>query len=192
MARNSEKAMTALARWRRMKEEEEGSAKKTERRPFLTSECDNVQKAERWRHQGIREISKSVTAIQNAGLGEFRIRDLNDHINKLLREKKHWEDRIKELGGKHYKGGARMLDREGKEVPGNRGYKYFGAARDLPGVRELFDTEVAPTGRKTRAELMKEVDAQYYGFRDDDDGLLVPLEVVAEREAINKAIEEYK
>ena len=32
-----------------------------------------------------------------------------------------------------------MLDHEGKEVPGNRGYRYFGAARDLPGVRELFE-----------------------------------------------------
>jgi pre-mRNA-splicing factor ISY1 len=28
---------------------------------------------------------------------------------------------------------------------------------------------------------MKEVDAQYYGFRDDDDGLIVPLELEAER-----------
>jgi len=37
-----------------------------------------------------------------AGLGEFRIRDLNDEINKLLREKRHWEDRIKELGGPDY------------------------------------------------------------------------------------------
>ena len=55
-------------------------------------------------------------------------------------------------------------------MPGNRGYKYFGAARDLPGVRELFETETGPSGKRTRAELMKEVDAQYYGFRDDDDG----------------------
>lgn len=37
-----------------------------------------------------------------AGLGEFRIRDLNDEINKLLREKRHWEDRILELGGSDY------------------------------------------------------------------------------------------
>jgi pre-mRNA-splicing factor ISY1 len=37
-----------------------------------------------------------------AGLGEFRIRDLNDHINKLLREKQHWQDRIVELGGTNY------------------------------------------------------------------------------------------
>jgi len=192
MARNSEKAMTALARWRRMKEEEEGSAKKTERRPFLTSECDNVQKAERWRHQVIREISKSVTAIQNAGLGEFRIRDLNDHINKLLREKKHWEDRIKELGGKHYKGGAKMLDREGKEVPGNKGYKYFGAAKDLPGVRELFESDAPVNTKRTRAELMRDVDAHYYGFRDDDDGKLVPEELAAEKEAVARLIAEYK
>ena len=51
MARNSEKAMTALARWRRAKEEEEGTAKKHVKRPYLASECDNVQEAERWRQQ---------------------------------------------------------------------------------------------------------------------------------------------
>lgn len=188
MARNSEKAMTALARWRRMKEEEEGGNKKTERRPFLTSECDNVQAAERWRHQVIREISKSVTAIQNAGLGEFRIRDLNDKINKLLREKKHWEDRLRELGGRSYKGSAKMLDREGKEVPGNKGYKYFGAAKDLPGVRELFETDAPANVKKTRAELMRDVDSHYYGFRDDDDGKLVPEELAAEKDAIGEPI----
>ena len=26
----------------------------------------------------------------------------------------------------------------GKELPGAYGYKYYGAAKDLPGVRELF------------------------------------------------------
>jgi len=41
--------------------------------------------------------SKKVSQIQNAGLGEFKIRDLNDEINKLLREKRHWEARIIEL-----------------------------------------------------------------------------------------------
>ena len=35
-------------------------------------------------------------------LGESRIRDLNDEINKLFREKGHWERRIKELGGANY------------------------------------------------------------------------------------------
>ena len=40
--------------------------------------------------------------LYSAGLGEFRIRDLNDEINKLLREKRHWEERILELGGPDY------------------------------------------------------------------------------------------
>jgi pre-mRNA-splicing factor ISY1 len=83
---------------------------------------------------------------------------------------------------------------------------YFGAAKNLPGVQELlkpastlpaffasslytihihstFDlfhlaSEVV---RKTRYELYKDIDADYYGFRDDEDGLLEKLESEAER-----------
>ena len=44
----------------------------------------------------------SVFVVFAAGLGEFKIRDLNDEINKLLREKGHWQDQIKELGGPDY------------------------------------------------------------------------------------------
>ncbi|XP_018412680.1 PREDICTED: pre-mRNA-splicing factor ISY1 homolog [Nanorana parkeri] len=190
MARNAEKAMTALARFRQA-QLEDGKVK--ERRPFLASECNELPKAEKWRRQIIGEISKKVAQIQNAGLGEFRIRDLNDEINKLIREKGHWEVRIKELGGPDYgRIGPKMLDHEGKEVPGNRGYRYFGAAKDLPGVRELFEKEPAPPPRKTRAELMKAIDAEYYGYRDEDDGVLVPLEQEEEKRAIAEAIEKWK
>lgn len=128
----------------------------------------------------------------SAGLGEFRIRDLNDEINKLLREKRHWENQISALGGPHYRRYGPRFDADGKEVPGNRGYKYFGAAKDLPGVRELFEQEPPPPPRKTRAELMKDVDADYYGYRDDDDGVLIPLEEKASRLASQKAIQEWK
>ncbi|XP_056886885.1 pre-mRNA-splicing factor ISY1 homolog [Takifugu flavidus] len=190
MARNAEKAMTALARFRQA-QLEEGKVK--ERRPFLASECSDLPKAEKWRRQIISEVSKKVAQIQNAGLGEFRIRDLNDEINKLLREKGHWEVRIKELGGPNYRRfGPRMLDHEGKEVPGNRGYKYFGAARDLPGVRELFEKEPAPAQRKTRAELMKDVDAEYYGYRDEDDGVLLPLEAQYEKQVVMEAVQKWR
>lgn len=47
-------------------------------------------------------LSNSILS-SSAGLGEFKIRDLNDEINKLLREKGHWEHRIKELGGPDYR-----------------------------------------------------------------------------------------
>ncbi|KAG6456423.1 pre-mRNA-splicing factor ISY1 homolog [Manduca sexta] len=191
MARNAEKAMTTLARWRAAQVQEAGGQR--ERRPYLASECNDLQQAEKWRLQIVREIAKKVAQIQNAGLGEFRIRDLNDEINKLMREKRHWEVQIKALGGPdHARVGPKMLDQDGKEVPGNRGYKYFGAAKDLPGVRELFEQEPPPPPRRTRADLMRDVDADYYGYRDDDDGLLLPLEQEAEKEAIIRAVEEWK
>ena len=35
--------------------------------------------------------------------------------------------------------------------------------------------------RKTRAELAKDVDADYYGYRDEDDGVITPLEQEEEK-----------
>lgn len=75
-----------------------------------------------------------------------RIRDLNDEINKLIREKGHWERRIVELGGPDYsKTGPKVTDSEGKtlaEATGRGpGYRYFGAAKNLPGVKELFEKD---------------------------------------------------
>ena len=51
------------------------------------------------------------------------MRDLNDEINKLLREKRHWENQIVALGGANYRRNVVMLDDDGKEVPGTKGYK---------------------------------------------------------------------
>lgn len=52
------------------------------------------------------------------------MRDLNDEINKLLREKRHWENQIVALGGANYRRNVAMMDDDGKEVPGTKGYKY--------------------------------------------------------------------
>ncbi len=85
---------------------------------------------------------KKVSDIQNASLGEHRIRDLNDEINKLLRIKAKWEDRIRELGGPDYKTQSnKLIESDGVQLPGADGYKYFGAAKNLPKVRELFQKE---------------------------------------------------
>ena len=190
MARNQERAMLRLNRFYQAKKDE---GKDIGRRPFLASECDDLKKAEKWRGEISREIGKKVTQIQNPGLGEFRIRDLNDEINKLLREKGHWERRMMELGGPNYRlKGRHIFDKDGKEVPGSRGYKYFGAARDLPGVRELFQQEPPKPKRKTRGELSKLVDADYYGYRDDDDGVLAPLEAEMEKQARSQSIAKWK
>ena len=138
--------------------------------------------------------------IQNAGLGEHAIRDLNDSINKLLREKYHWNRRIRELGGKDYNKEERkamvLAEREGGGgdgsgggvgdpgalasmglgLKGSGGYRYFGAARDLPGVKELFARHAAKATKRKRGDIYKYITPDYYGLRDEEDGVLLELE----------------
>eukprot|EP01083_Nonionella_stella_P016651 46524_1 len=201
MARNQEKAQTMLARWLRYKEEQVKGPKK--RRPYLAELCDDLHEAEKWRGTIIKDISRNVAEIQNASLGEHRIRDLNDRINKLFREKRHWERRIKALGGKDYK-----YSSKGYGGYGHGAYLYFGAAKDLPGVRELLnETEaiqisnkqkyvnkdrVTNKEKKSRMEMYAAIDADYYGFGDDDDGELVWREKDMEQKLRKVKIEQWK
>lgn len=165
--KTEEKAHAMLNRWVAIKKELNSRSK--EKRPKYSTECNNLQDCERWRNQIIKEITKKVADIQNASLGEFRIREMNDEINKLFREKMHWEDRIKELGGPDYKKLApKTFDAEGYEVPNSGGYKYWGAAKDLPGVRELFAVHVPNAPRKNIIEMYKGIDREYYGDEDEE------------------------
>ncbi|OMJ27430.1 Pre-mRNA-splicing factor ISY1-like protein [Smittium culicis] len=174
-----------LYRFREVQAIEAGLVKPEEKRPYLAFRVNNVFQAEKWRRHVIRDISKNVSKIHDGSLPENQIRDINDEINKLLREKGHWETRIKELGGTDYfKTGPKMLDEDGKEIPGNKGYKYFGRARDLPGVRELLVKDQPSGKKKTRHSLNKNVDSDYYGYRDEDpDGELLEYE---ERVTLNQ------
>ena len=72
----------------------DAAAPEKERRPWKASDVSEVPIAEKWRNSVIREIAKGVADIQNATLGEHAIRELNDQINKLIREKKHWETQV--------------------------------------------------------------------------------------------------
>ncbi|KAK9768094.1 NineTeen Complex (NTC) component [Basidiobolus ranarum] len=186
MARNEEKAQSMLHRFRDARAAELGF-NKNERRPYLATECRSLPEAEKWRRQIINEISRKVSQIQNSGLSDYQVRDLNDEINKLIREKGHWERQIKDLGGPDYRRiGPRIIDNEGKSVPGNRGYRYFGRARELPGVKELFEVEAEEINAKTRYEMYRNVNADYYGYRDEDDGILLEYEEQQEKELREK------
>mmetsp|Transcript_5455 Transcript_5455/g.13291 ORF Transcript_5455/g.13291 Transcript_5455/m.13291 type:complete len:254 (-) Transcript_5455:212-973(-) len=191
MARNQEKAQAMLNRFLAFKKESMYGARG--KRPALASECRDLLTAERWRRSIVREISKHVTEIQNGSLGEHRVRDLNDHINKQLRVKHHWEKQIKMLGGPDYTRGVPDIrdGRQGRPI-GSNGYFYFGAARNLPGVRELFEKQAYDKiSKKTRGELHKLVDAQYYGYGDDDDGILAKVEKKVEQKARKRAIKKW-
>lgn len=191
-----------LNKWVKMREEEDPNSllsrrsAQTRKRPYLATQCEHVADAERYRKQIISEISEGIKKIQNPGMGEHALRDLNDGINKLIREKFHWNRRIKELGGKDYnreerkamaeaeaQGGSTGVD--GKEDPqlaiglalkGSGGYRYFGAAKELPGVKELFARHAAKITKRKRGDIYKYITPDYYGLRDEEDGVLVELE----------------
>ncbi|KAF2180724.1 Isy1-like splicing factor [Zopfia rhizophila CBS 207.26] len=192
MARNSEKAQSMLFRFRAAQAADLGilDISRT-RRPKLITSISSIPVCEKWRGQVLKEISRKVTKIQDPALSDFQIRDLNDEINKLMREKHMWESQIRNLGGPNYMRGGRVLDEEGREVPGGgKGYRYFGRARELPGVKELFEAQLRPSddkherGGEARKELRARVDASYYGYNlDEEDGTLLAYELAKEKEA---------
>jgi pre-mRNA-splicing factor ISY1 len=130
MARNEEKARAMLNRWYRMKRSM-NTADREEERPINVDKTSSIAECEKWRSEIVREIGDMVGEIQNAGLGEYKIRGLNDNINKVLKEKRAWDKRIKQLGGPDYtKLETKMFDNNGVELPGSGEYKYFGVAKD--------------------------------------------------------------
>jgi len=167
------------------------------RRPKAVTSVDSVPTCERWRGQVLKEVSRKVSRIQEPSLSDYQIRDLNDEINKLMREKWAWEMQIRNLGGPNYmRGSGRVYDDEGREIPGGgKGYRYFGRARELPGVKEMFEAAArrgkgpaeeedgAGTGRGGDIATRK-VDANYFGYGlDEEDGTLLAYEKQKEKEA---------
>ncbi|CAK7229598.1 NineTeen Complex (NTC) component [Sporothrix curviconia] len=208
MARNAEKAQSMLFRFRESQAADLGITDiGRQRRPKVISEQTSVSNCERWRGQVLKEISRKVSKIQDPALSDFQVRDLNDEINKLMREKHMWEVQIRNLGGPNYMlrtgpGANKEYDENGREIPGaGKGYRYYGRARELPGVKELFEAARAKAsggrreGRESggggvdapleeRDDLRKDVDAAYYGYGlDEEDSTLLAYEAAREAEA---------
>jgi len=141
--------------------------------PHDPNDESDVAWATKWHQKVIQDISTKVAKIQDPIWTQPQIRTLNDEINKLFRVKTQWERRIAELGGKDVsrlaQTGTQLLDKS------TTGYRYFGRAKDLPGVRELLEQHVEPA-KKTKSDLVRAVDAQYYGYMDEDDGILLEFE----------------
>ncbi|KAK2875188.1 NineTeen Complex (NTC) component [Arthroderma sp. PD_2] len=201
-ARNSEKAQSMLFRFRAAQAADLGilDIGRT-RRPKAITTIDSIPVCEKWRGQVLKEISRKVTRIQDLSLSDFQIRDVNDEINKLMREKWMWEVQIRNLGGPNYtRGGGRVYDEDGKEIPGGgKGYRYFGRARELPGVKEMFEAATKKRGaselddaggRKAEMDMFKKhVDAAYFGYGlDEEDGTLLEYEKKKEQEAFEAVL----
>ena len=96
-------------------------------------------------------------------------------------------------GGGGGGGGGWVLDAEGREVPGGgKGYRYFGRAKELPGVKEMFERAVKRQVRggdeddekRLAGQYMarKNVDAAYFGYGEEGVSVL-KYERKKEREA---------
>ena len=64
----------------------------------------------------------------------------------------------------------------GVAVPGTKGYRYYGRAKTLPGVKELFEHAAKIQEKMTPEEMNQRADFDYFGFRDEDDGALLSYE----------------
>lgn len=171
------------------------------RRPRNITEVDQVPVCERWRGQVVKEISRKMSRVQEASLSDYQIRDVNDELNRLMREKHMWEVQIRNLGGPNYmRGAARLYDEKGREIQGSaggagsgKGYKYYGRARELPGVKEMIEAAEESARAKARGrdekleeskDLRKVVDASYYGYAPgEEDVALLKYEAEKERQA---------
>lgn len=186
MARNSEKAQSMLARFLRR-----GEAA-PERRPRATQSVTSLGEAERWRGAAAREVEGLVASIQDGSLEEGAVRDMNDRINRVMREVRHWDRRVRELGGPDRRGARPSAGAAAFEADG---YYYWGAARELPGVRELFEKKrkrAAEAGGGNKRKMPpRAANAAYFGYYDDDDGTLARDEAAREAELATELAERW-
>jgi pre-mRNA-splicing factor ISY1 len=181
MARPAEKARAMMNKWVAMRDGGDNRGAKSNRpqRPHLASECEHLADAERFRGQIVREISDKISRIQNPALPEHEIRQLNDEINKLQNTKYHWNKRIYQLGGVDYNAIEKKRRIEEGDAQLHSHYRYYGVAKNLPGVPELLEQQQKKKAKPS--DVYKRVDADYYGYRDEDDGVLLELEAKATR-----------
>ncbi|KAK8812311.1 hypothetical protein WA158_007545 [Blastocystis sp. Blastoise] len=195
MARNEEKAHSMMSKWTTLKQRSLlGNAQP--KRPYTSKLGKSIAECEMWRRDIIKEIKQKLTQIQNKNLAPSAIKDLNDDINRLLRVKGHWERQIRSLGGPNY--AAKIIEEDtldpGLKTSDNSGYRYFGAARDLPDVQALYEENKAAQSVhiKTRHDLYQYITPDYYGYRDEEDGMLIMAEAEAELRAIRDEEEKWK
>lgn len=197
MARDSEKANMLFNKWKTFKNDAHSEGQT--RRPALAQSCNSLEDADRFRRELVQQATKKIQAIKNTSLSEHMIRTLNDEINKLMKTLYHWNKRVRELGGPDRKKQKTALDIEGKALPGAPGYRYYGAAQTLTGVKELFD-EAEDSHRNKRhkssslhvyEDIIKNLKPDYYGGEEYDTKELLKKELARETQLIKEAQLDY-
>ncbi|KAK6463350.1 Isy1-like splicing factor, partial [Scheffersomyces coipomensis] len=182
-SRNKEKAQSALNRFQAYKNKEAGILESNPNlRPKYVQSVTSLPQAEKWRSTVISEISVKLTRIQDVSINDYQIRDINDDLNSLFKEKRAWEYHIKSLGGNDYinfgknMNQAGITDSSGLQV---KGYRYFGRAKELPDVKQALEAQKKIRNDKTSARKAQDeevkamksrldrIDLSYYGWYDE-------------------------
>ena len=155
-----------------------------------------MERAQGWRMEIVKELSKMISDIQADNQNEHRMRQLNDDINKRMRLKRAWEHRIVELGGPNYLGVHPTSFVDAGVAPDMKGgaYRYYGAAKNLPGVREMLKNAVETDKRAHRSveQIRRSINVSYYGYLDEDDGVLLQAEADAEERLQEEKVQEFE
>lgn len=173
MSRNKEKAQAGLNRYYDQKSKEAGALESNPSlRPKYVQSEKSLPQAEKWRSTIMTEISVKLTRISDSSTSDFVLRELNDSLNKLFKEKRAWEYHIKSLGGvdyisydKDFKNAGvagEHTDESGKKI---QGYRYFGRAKNLPDVKILLESK-AKSNNITETKNPK-LPPLYYGYGID-------------------------
>ncbi|KAG9393990.1 Isy1-like splicing [Carpediemonas membranifera] len=182
MARNAEKARNVLNRWVAMQHSDALGTGGAVLRPKHSSDCHSAAAAEKWRNEVLNDLHMKIRAIENVNLGEHRARELNDEINRLVRERHVWEMRCLELGGPDFRRAHTVVD-DAMPLGTKGGYQYYGRAKDLPGVKEMFQPLVEQQKKmRTRDDLAKIAGPEYFGMLFEDEAVLA-AEKAAEMQA---------
>ncbi|KAI3640694.1 hypothetical protein MIR68_001572 [Amoeboaphelidium protococcarum] len=196
MAKNAEKSKSMLYRWRETQLAELGlivpRSKPVKRRdgPVKTSQLE-IRRLQLLEQIG-KKINVIVDDIKQKKISEDELRQLNDEINDLMREKNQIEVDIVNRGGHDYKKNVLQatnpianLDQGRAIADGRMDYKYYGRSVELPEVRDLFKEEDQlkrlragyPQDREAWMKVIQE--DLYYGYArqqdSKDDGAYLQL-----------------
>lgn len=161
----------------------------------------NTKQLIKWRDFLLRDISRKVGSMGTSSMSDTQVMDLNDEINKLVRTKNAFDRRIMELGGEKVYLVWMIncyLHTKIASLPGKDTYVYYGRAKDLPGVKEsltekeaminMESEEAQPDEEKIskKGDIIKSLDAQYYGYRDEEEDDEEAMEILKLEEAAEK------
>lgn len=91
-----------------------------------------IPDCQKWHQIVQQQIGEKVALVQNTGLEQFKLKNLNDQINALILQKRQIEKQLRKIGGPDLHADIETSN----NIFNINGYYYFGAAKYLPGVYE--------------------------------------------------------